>query len=86
VRQIAEGIDPRHDLGRQTAARSAKGLILSPPLAPEPFWRTRTIVPSMIAPSKSGSFDKLFKRLSKTPFCCHQRKRGKTGVARLARE
>jgi hypothetical protein len=43
-------------------------------------------VPSMIAPSKSGSFDKLFKRLSKTPFCCHQRKRGKTGVARLARE
>jgi hypothetical protein len=30
-RQIAQGIDKRHDLGRQSAARLADGLILSPP-------------------------------------------------------
>jgi hypothetical protein len=32
TRQVAEGIDQRHDLRRQAAARSADGLILSPPL------------------------------------------------------
>jgi hypothetical protein len=36
AREIAERIDQHHDLGRQTAARSADGLILSPPLAPVP--------------------------------------------------
>jgi hypothetical protein len=82
TRQIAQRIDQRDDLGRQTAARSADGLILSPPLAPVPFWWTRTMVPSMIAYSKSGSSDKLVKRLSKTPFCAHRRKRRKTEFQR----
>jgi hypothetical protein len=76
--EIAEGIDQCHDLGRQAAARAADGLILSPPLAPVPCWWTRTIVPSMIAYSKSGSPDKLSKILSKTPFNAHRRKRWKT--------
>ncbi len=34
--EIAQGIDQRHDLGGQTAARPADGLILSPPFAPLP--------------------------------------------------
>jgi hypothetical protein len=36
ARQIAQGIDQSHDLGRQPAARLADGLILSPPFAPVP--------------------------------------------------
>ena len=36
ARQIAQRIDKRHDLGRQSAARLADGLILSPPFAPVP--------------------------------------------------
>ena len=78
ARQSAERIDQRHDLGRQPAARSADGLILSPPLAPAPCWWTRTIVPSIITYSKSGSSDKELKRLSKTPFCAQRRKRRNT--------
>ena len=57
--QIAERVDQRQDFGRQTAARSADGLILSPPLAPVPCWWTRTMVPSIITYSKSGSPDKI---------------------------
>lgn len=76
--QVAQRVDPRHDLGRQSAARSADGLILSPPLAPVPFWWTRTMVASIIAYSKSGSSDKLSKSLSKTPFSAHRRKRRNT--------
>ena len=76
--EIAERVDQRDDLGRQTAARSPDGLILSPPLAPVPCWWTRTIVPSMIAYSKSGSPDKHSKMFSKTPFNAHRRKRLKT--------
>ncbi len=75
--QIAERVNQRQDLGRQTAARSADGLILSPPLAPVPCWWTRTMVPSIIAYSKSGSSDKLLKTLSNTPFNAHLRKRWK---------
>ena len=36
ARQIAQRIDKRDDLGRQTAARVADGLILRPPFAPAP--------------------------------------------------
>lgn len=75
ARKIAKRIDQRHDLGRQAAARSADSLISSPPLAPVPCWWTRTIVPSMIAYSKSGSPDKLLKTRSNTPFNAHRRKR-----------
>src|SRR6185312_15957488 len=76
--EIAQRIDQRDDLGRQAAARSPDRLILSPPLAPVPCWWTRTIVPSMIAYSKSGSPDRLSKIFSKTPFNAHRRKRLKT--------
>src|SRR6476469_788650 len=76
--QIAERVDQGHDLARQAAARSADGLISSPPFAPVPCWWTRTIVPSMMAYSKSGSPDKLLKILSNTPFIAHLRKRLKT--------
>jgi hypothetical protein len=34
--QVAQGINQRSDLGRQTAARAANCLIESPPLAPVP--------------------------------------------------
>jgi hypothetical protein len=75
ARKIAQRIDQRQDFGRQAAARSTDGLILSPPFAPVPCWWTRMIVPSIIAYSKSGSPDKLLKILSKTPFCAQRRKR-----------
>lgn len=78
ARQIAEGVDQRDDLGRQAAARAADRLILSPPLAPVPCWWTRTMVPSMIAYSKSGSPDKCRKTVSKTPLSAQRRKRRKT--------
>ena len=77
ARQIAERIDKRDDFGRQTAARSPDCLILSPPLAPAPCWWTRTIVPSIMAYSKSGSSDNALKRISKTPFAAQRRKRRK---------
>jgi hypothetical protein len=73
--EITQCIDQRHDFGRQPAARTADGLILGPPFAPVPFWWTRTIVPSIITYSKSGSPDKLVKIWSKTPFKLHRRKR-----------
>ncbi len=73
--QIAQGIDQGDDLCGQPAARVSDRLILSPPLAPVPCWWTRTMVPSMIAYSKSGSADKLWKRLSNTPFLAQRRKR-----------
>src|ERR1700744_4344701 len=57
ARQIAERIDEREYLSRQPSTRSADRLILSPPFAPVPCWWTRTIVPSIMAYSKSGSPD-----------------------------
>jgi hypothetical protein len=36
ARKIAQRIDQRQDFGRQAAARSTDGLILSPPFAPVP--------------------------------------------------
>ena len=77
ARQIAECIDKRDDFGRQTTARSPNCLILRPPLAPAPCWWTRTIVPSIMAYSKSGSPDNALKRISKTPFTAQRRKRRK---------
>ena len=77
ARQIAERIDKRDDFGRQTTTRSPDCLILSPPLAPAPCWWTRTIVPSIMAYSKSGSPDNALKRISKTPFTAQRRKRRK---------
>src|SRR5271166_4691955 len=77
ARQIAERIDKRDDFGRQTTARSPDCLILSPPLAPAPCWWTRTIVPSIMAYSKSGSPDNALNRISKTPFTAQRRKRRK---------
>src|SRR5579884_159477 len=75
--QIAKGIDQRHDFGRQAAARAADGLSLSPPVAPVPGWWTRTMVPSTIAYSKSGSSDRAAKIASKTPPNAQRRKRTK---------
>src|SRR5260370_38608236 len=64
--KVAQRIDQRHDLGRQTAARASDGLILSPPFAPIPCWWTRMMVPSIRAYSKSGAPDKPSKTRSKT--------------------
>ena len=75
ARQVAERIDGRDDFRRQPASRSADGLILSPPLAPVPCWWTRTMVPAVMAYSKSGSGDNSLNRLSNTPFSAHRRKR-----------
>jgi len=36
--EVSKRIRQRQDLGRQSAFRSADGLILSPPLAPLAFW------------------------------------------------
>jgi len=66
--QIAEGVDQGGDLRRQATARAPDRLILSPPFAPVPCWWTRTMVPSTITYSKSGSSAKALKRLSHTPF------------------
>src|SRR5208282_6654838 len=73
ARQIAERIDKRDNFARQTTAGSPDCLILSPPLAPAPCWWTRTIVPSIMAYSKSGSPDKALNRISKTPFAAQRR-------------
>src|SRR5512134_3983236 len=58
--EIAERIDESHDLGRQTAARLANGLIFSPPFAPVPCRWTLMMVPSTSPYSKSGSLRQLF--------------------------
>src|SRR5215212_3255071 len=56
--QVAEGIDEGDDLGRQTAARAANGLVPGPPFAPLAFGWAVTMVPSTRAYSKSGSSDR----------------------------
>src|SRR5512134_1937616 len=73
--EITERIDQRHDLGRQTAARLADGLIFSPPFAPVPCRWTLTMVPSTSPYSKSGSCDNASNIPSKTPLSAHRRKR-----------
>lgn len=76
--KVAQRIDHGQDLGRQAAAGAADGLSLSPSLAPVPCWCTRTMVPSMIAYSKSASPDKAVNTWSKTPALAHRRKRWNT--------
>jgi hypothetical protein len=73
--QVAQSICERHDFRGQAAARSADGLIESPPFAPVACRWTLTIVPSMRAYSKSGSSDKARKSFSNTPLSAHRRKR-----------
>src|SRR5512134_2092428 len=73
--EIAERIDQRHDLGRQTAARLADGLIFSPPFAPVPCRWTLTMVPSTSPYSKSGSCDNSSNIPSNTPLSAQRRKR-----------
>ena len=38
IEQGPEGIDERHDFGRQSAPRASDGLTLSPPYEPLAFW------------------------------------------------
>ena len=73
--EVAERIHQRHDLRRQSAARTPDGLSLSPPFAPIAFWWTKTIVPSMSAYSKSGSSLIALQRISKPPASAHRRNR-----------
>jgi hypothetical protein len=75
--KISQRIDQRDDLRRQPAARTPDRLTISPPLAPAPCWWTRTIVPSIMAYSKSGSPDNCSNKRSKTPFTAHLRNRRK---------
>ncbi len=55
IDQVAECVGQGHDLGRHAAARASDGLALSPPFAPCPWRWTLTIVPSIMAYSKSVS-------------------------------
>jgi hypothetical protein len=74
---MAKRVREGHDFRGQASPRAANGPILSPPFAPVPCWWTRTIVPSTIAYSKSGSPDKALKIFSKIPFWDQRRKRRK---------
>src|SRR6185503_19194651 len=60
------------DLAGQAATRAADRLILRPPFAPGASWCARTMVESMIAYSKSGSYDRGGKILCHTPLWLHQ--------------
>jgi hypothetical protein len=75
--QVSQCIYQRDDLRGQSTAGPSDRLTMSPPLAPVRCWWTRTIVPSIMAYSKSGSPDNRSKRRSKTPFTAHRRKRRK---------
>jgi hypothetical protein len=66
------------DLGPQAAARAPDRLILSPPFVPVPCWWTWTMVPSMSAYSKSGSPDRSWNSLAKTPLMAQRRNLLKT--------
>jgi hypothetical protein len=75
--KISKRIDQCDDLRRQPAARTSDRLTMSPPLAPVPCWWTRTMVPSIMAYSKSGSPDNRSKTVSKTPLIAQRRNRRK---------
>jgi hypothetical protein len=75
--EIAKRVDQRDDLRGQSAPRTPDRLTMSPPLAPVPCWWTRTIVPSIMAYSKSRSPDNRSNRTSKTPLTAQRRKRRK---------
>ena len=72
---VAKCIHKCHDFRGQASPRAANSLILSSPFAPVPCWWTRTIVPSTITYSKSGSPDKALRIFSKIPFLDQRRKR-----------
>ena len=68
-------IDQGQDFRRQTAAALADRLIFGPPFAPCPWRWTRTIVPSTMTYSRSGSVDNALKMFSKAPRLTQRRKR-----------
>src|SRR5208337_617918 len=72
---IAEGIDERVNLGRQSAAGSADGLRTVFFWAPALCWWARTIVASIIMYSLSWSLAKSLKTRAKTPLLAHRLKR-----------
>jgi hypothetical protein len=66
--RAAEPPDGEMDLGAQTAARAAEGLIFRPPFfAPEACWWALTTVESMTRYSKSGSSDIASKMRNQMP-------------------
>src|ERR1700712_2523921 len=73
--EVAQGIDQRDDFARQVATRASDGMLFSPPFAPLAFWWTLTIVPSIMAYSKSGSPDNTWKMCSKISARTQRRKR-----------
>ena len=56
--QVAERVGQGDDLRAPAAARAAYRLALSPPFAPCPWRWTLTMLPSIIAYSRSGSTDR----------------------------
>ena len=64
--QVAERVGQGDDLRAPAAARAAYGLALSPPFAPCPWRWTLTMLPSIIANSRSGSPDRASNILLKT--------------------
>jgi len=75
--QVPQRIHKRDDLPSQATPRSSDRLTMSPPLAPVPCWWTRTIVPSIMAYSKSRSPDNRSNSMSKTPLTAQRRNRRK---------
>ena len=67
-------------VGQQAAARPADGLALSPPFAPVPCWWTRTMAPSTMAYSKSGSPDRRSNTRSNTALAAQRRTRPENGM------
>jgi hypothetical protein len=71
---ITERIDDGVDLGRQSTARSADGLVRAVFFwAPALCWCARTLVESIDMYSASASIDKISKTRVKTPLMHHRR-------------
>jgi len=71
---IAKCIDDGVDLGRQSAARPADGLIFAVFFwAPALCWWARTLVESIAMYSASASLDNISKTRVKTPLAHHLR-------------
>src|ERR1700730_12471456 len=73
--RIAQSVDERMNLGRQSAARSADRLRAVFFRAPALCWRARRIEASIIMYSLSASLANDLKRRSKTPLFAHRLKR-----------
>lgn len=76
--QITERVGEGEDFGGPATLGLAYGLALSPPFEPWPWRWTLTMVPSIMANSKSGSSDTASKILLKTSAVTQSRKRLKT--------